>query len=162
MKVDIACLQETHMPSHESIRKWFASNKHCGTAILINNSFKIKQLIQDEGGRFVQVLVDFGEDQLNFISLYAPNCDAFFSPLTGLIDRTMPTFVCGYFNSVLDNDRDRLYCDSYTGAAASRTQDSGPALQNLLSYTETYRLWCTLHPTKTAILGCMCLLLLRP
>ncbi len=46
MKVDVACLQETHAPSHESIRKWFAnsgfrvvsssvSNKRCGSALLI-------------------------------------------------------------------------------------------------------------------------------
>ena len=131
MKVDVACLQETHAPSHESIRKWFAnsgfrvvsssvSNKRCGTAILIKDSLNIKQVIWDDAGRFVQVLVDFGEDQLSFISLYAPNRNpdrnAFFSSLTGLIDLIKPTFVCGDFNSVLNNDRDRLRRASYAGA----------------------------------------------
>ena len=165
MKVDVACLQETHAPSHESIRKWFAnsgfrvvsssvSNKRCGTAILIKDSLNVKQVIRDDAGRFVQALVDFGEAQLSFISLYAPNKNpdrnAFFSSLTGLIDLTRPTFVCGDFNSVLDNDRDRLRRASYTGAAASRAQESGPALHTLMSYTETYPLWRTLHPTQTA------------
>ncbi len=131
MKVDVACLQETHAPSHESIRKWFAnsgfrvvsssvSNKRCGTAILIKDCFKVKQVIRDDAGRFVQVSVDFDDDQLSFISLYAPNRNpdrnAFFSSLSGLIDLTRPTFVCGDFNSVLDNDRDRLRRASYTGA----------------------------------------------
>ena len=165
MKVDVACLQETHAPSHESIRKWFAnsgfrvvsssvSNKRCGSAILIKDSLNVKQVIRDDAGRFVQALVDFGEDQLSFISLYAPNKNpdrnAFFSSLTGLIDLTRPTFVCGDFNSVLDSDLDRLRRASYTGAASSRTQDSGPALHSLLSYTETYPLWRTLHPSQTA------------
>ena len=165
MKVDVACLQETHAPLHESIRKWFTnsgfrvvsslvSTKRCGTAILIRDCFKVKQVIRDDAGWFVQVLVDFDEDQLSFISLYAPNRNpdqnAFFSSLSGLIDLTRPTFVCGDFNSVLDNDRDRLCRASYTGAAASRAQESGPALQSLLSYTETYPFWHTLHPTRTA------------
>ena len=165
MKVDVACLQETHAPSHESIRKWFAnsgfrvvsssvSNKRCGSAILIKDSLNVKQVIRDDAGRFVQVLVDFGEDQLSFISLYAPNKNpdrnAFFSSLTGLIDLTRPTFVCGDFNSVLDSDLDRLRRASYTGAASSRAQDSRPVLQSLLSHTETYPLWRTLHPSQTA------------
>ncbi len=165
MKVDVACLQETHAPSHESIRKWFAnsgfrvvsssvSNKRCGSAILIKDSLNVKQVIRDDAGRFVQVLVDFGEDQLSFISLYAPNKNpdrnAFFSSLTGLIDLTRTTFVCGDFNSVLDSDLDRLRRASYTGAASSHAQDSRPALQSLLSHTETYPLWRTLHPSQTA------------
>ena len=165
MKVDVACLQETHAPSHESIRKWFAnsgfrvvsssvSNKRCGSAILIKDSLNVKQVVRDDAGRFVQALVDFGEDQLSFISLYAPNKNpdrnAFFSSLTGLIDLTRPTFVCGDFNSVLDSDLDRLRRASYTGAASSRAQDSRPALQSLLSHTETYPLWRTLHPSQTA------------
>ncbi len=125
---------------------------HChDDAILIKDSLTTKQVIRDNAGRFVQALVDFGDDQLSFISLYAPNRNpdrnAFFSSITGLIDLTRPTFICGDFNSVLDNDRDRLRRASYTGAAASRAQESGPALQTLLSYTETYPLWCTLHPT---------------
>ncbi len=64
MKVDVACLQETHAPLHESIRKWFAnsgfrvvsssvSNKCCGTAILIKDCFSIKQA---DSSRFLLIL----------------------------------------------------------------------------------------------------------
>ncbi len=176
MKVDVACLQETHAPSHESIRKWFAnsgfrvvsssvSNKRCGSAILVKDSLNVKQVIRDDAGRFVQALVDFGEDQLSFISLYAPNKNpdrnAFFSSLTGLIDLTRPTFVCGDFNSVLNSDLDQLRRASYTGAAASRAQDCRPALQSLLSHTETYRCGELYILRKQPIRGCTHLAPLR-
>ncbi len=165
MKADVACVQETHAPSHEPIRKWFAnsgyrvvsssvSNKRCGTAILIKDTFKIKQVIRDDAGQFVQVLVDLGDDELSFLSLYAPNKNpernAFFASLTNLIDLTRPTFVCGDFNSVLDEDLDGLRCASYTGGASSQVQESGPALQSLMAYTETCPLWRTLHPLHRA------------
>ena len=52
LKADVVCLQETHAPSHESIQKWFAnsgyrvvssccSNKSGGTAILVNDTYKV-------------------------------------------------------------------------------------------------------------------------
>ena len=50
----------------------------------------------------------------------------------------------------IDNDRDRLHRASYTDAGASLAQESDPALQTLLSYTETYPLWHKLHPMQTA------------
>ena len=144
IKFDVACLQKMHALSHESIKKWFAnsgfqvvsssvSNKHCGTAVLFKDSFKIKQVIWDDAGQFVQALVDFGE---SFILLYTPNRNpdrnAFFSSITGIIDLTRPTFVCGDFNSVLDDLDSLLYwcrCFACPGKL--------PALQILMSYTET-------------------------
>ena len=58
MKVDVACLQETHAPSHESMRKWFAnsgfrvvsssiSSKRCGAALLIRDSYSVSKVIRD-------------------------------------------------------------------------------------------------------------------
>ena len=161
MKVDVACLQETYAPSHESIWKWFAnsgfcivsssiSNKRCGTAILARDFLKVTKVITDDAGRFVQALVDFGEDQLSFISLYAPNCNlernAFFASLTGLVDLTHPVFVAGDFNSVLDNLLDRKRHPSFAGGESAHQQESGPTLQSLLSFTQTYPLWRTMHP----------------
>ncbi len=43
-----------------SCRRFF--NKRCGTAILIKDCFKIKQVIWDDAGWFVQVLVDFDDN----------------------------------------------------------------------------------------------------
>ena len=127
MKVDAACVQETHAPSHESIRKWFANSgyqvvsssiKRWGTAILIHDSFRVSKVIKDDTGRFVQALVDFGDDQLGFVSLYALNCNpernAFFVSLTGLLDLMCPVFVAGDFNSVLDNLLNRKRRNPYS------------------------------------------------
>ena len=107
MKVDVVCLQETHSPSHESARRWFANSgyrvasssltsKSAGVAILVKDIYKMKKIIKDEDGRYVQAVVDFGEGQASFISLYAPNRNparnVFFASLTGLIDFSRPTF----------------------------------------------------------------------
>ena len=73
MKADVACLQETHTPSHESARKWFANSgyrvasssftsKSAGVAILVKDTYKISRIIKDEHGRFIQVFIDFGEN----------------------------------------------------------------------------------------------------
>ena len=163
MKVDVVCLQETQAPSHESIRKWFANSgfrvvsssisaKRCGTALLIREPYSVTTVIRDDGGRFVQALVDLGDDQLSFVSLYAPNKNSernsFFASITGLIDLSRPTFVCGDFNSVLDSGLDRNRHPSFTGSASAAIQESGVALQSLLSYTQTYPVWRTLHPAS--------------
>ena len=165
LKADVVCLQETHAPSHESIRKWFAnsgyrvvssccSNKSGGTAILVNDSYKVIKVIKDDAGRFIQTIVDFGEDELSFISLYAPNKNpernTFFSSLTNLIDLSRPVFVAGDFNSVLDSVLDRKRRPSFVGGPSARTQESGPALEALMSFTQTYPLWRTLHPGRIA------------
>ena len=87
IKVDVVCLQETHSPSHESARKWFANSgyrvasssltsKSAGVAILVKDQYKITKIIKDENGRYVQAVVDFGEGQASFVSLYAPDFDS--------------------------------------------------------------------------------------
>ena len=112
MKTDIVCLQETHAPSHDTIKKWFANsgyrvasschtNKSCGTAILIKDSFSVNKIIKEDAGRFVQVLVNFGDDQLSFASLYAPNKNpernTFLLSLADLIDLSRPVFISRRF-----------------------------------------------------------------
>ena len=150
MKADIVCLQETHAPSHDTIKKWFANSgyrvvsscythKSCGTAILIKDSYSVNKIIKDESGRFVQVLVNFGEDQLSFVSLYAPNKNpernTFLLSLADLIDLSRPVFIAGDFNSVLDPLLDRKRRLSFVDGPSSRFQESGVALQSLLQQT---------------------------
>jgi exonuclease III len=158
MRVDFACLQETHASSHESIRKWFCnsgfkvvsssvSNKSCGTAIIVRDTHKVNKVIRDEEGHFVQVHLEADEHLLSFVSLYAPNKNPdrnwFVSSVPERIDLSRPTFICGDFNSVLDSALDRKRRSSYTGSQAAQYQESGPALQSLLSATQTYPLWQT-------------------
>ena len=164
MKVDVVCLQETHAPSHESIRWWFRNsgfhaasscftNKSGSTAILVKDTYKIHKIIRDNAGRFVQALVSLGDESLSFISLYAPNQNpvrnTFFTSLP-LIDLTRPVFVAGDFNSVLDSALDRKRRPSFSDSANAHAQETGPALEALMSFTQTYLLWRTLHSQRIA------------
>ena len=130
---------ETHSPSHESARRWFANSgyrvasssltsKSAGVAILVKDTYKITKIIKDEDGRYVQAVVDFKEGQASFVSLYAPNrnpaCNVFFAQLTGLMDLSRPTFVAGDFNSVLDPAKDRMRDPSYVAGPAAQQRES--------------------------------------
>jgi exonuclease III len=130
------------------------SNKRCGTAIFIKDNYKVTQVSRDDEGRFVQAIVDFDGDKLSFVSLYAPNKNpernSFFSSISEMIDLTRPTFVCGDFNSVLDSNLDRKRCASFVGSSSAAHQESGQALQSLLSATQTFPVWRTFHPSQTA------------
>ena len=164
MKVDVVCLQETHSPSHEFARKWFANSsypvasssltsKSAGVAILVKDNYKITKIIKDEDGHYVQAVVDFGEGQASFVSLYAlnrnPARNTFLAPLTGLIDLSRPTFVAGDFNSVLDPQLDRMRDPSYVAGPGAQQRESIVALESLVSFTQTYPLWRQLHPGRT-------------
>jgi exonuclease III len=136
------------------------SNKRCGTAIFIKDNYKVTQVSRDDEGRFVQAIVG---DKLSFVSLYAPNKNpernTFFSSISEMIDLTRPTFVCDDFNSVLDSNLDRKRRASFVGSSSAAHQESGPALQSLLSATQTFPVWCTFHPSQesfAAISGMAC------
>ena len=171
MKADIECLQGTHAPSHASIKKWFAHSSYCvasschtnksaGTAILIKDCFKINKIIKDDTGRFLQVLVNFGEDELCFISVYAPNKNpernTFLTSLTNLINLSRPVFVAGNLNCVFNSQLDRKRHPSFSDGASARAQESGPALEGLLAFTQTYPLGATYTLVALRTLGCTC------
>ena len=125
------------------------TNKSCGMAILIKDSYSIFKIIKDDAGRFVQA-INFGEDQLSFVSLYAPNKNpernTFLLSLADLIDLSRPVFLAGHFNSVLDPLLDWKRRPSFVEGPSSRFQESGVGLQLLLQQTQTYPLWRELHP----------------
>ena len=120
------------------------TNKSGDTAILVKDTYKIDKITRDDDGRFVQALVSLRDESLSFISLYAPNKNparnTFFTSLTGLIDLRRPVFVAGDFNSVLDSALDHKRCPSFIDSASARAQESGPALEALMSFTQTYPL----------------------
>ena len=162
LKADIICLQETHAASHAVLRTWFkdsgyavasssVSNKQVGTAILVRSCHELNKVWRDNAGRFTQVEVRMGEESVRFASLYAPNRNPernrFLGSLPDFMDLEVPTFLCGDFNSVLDPDLDRLHPPSYQGKAPRTSAESVAALQSLLSYTSTYPVWRSQHPT---------------
>ena len=165
MKVDVVCLQETHAASHSTMQGWFRhsgflvassslSNKRCGAAVLVRDCHKLKQVRRDDVGRFVQAEIVLADQTLSFVSLYAPNKNPernrFLASLPELIDFKHPIFVCGDFNTVLDESHDRKRRASYVGSSAARAQESGPALHSLLAATHTFPVWRTRHPTAMA------------
>jgi exonuclease III len=163
MKADIVCLQETHASSHSSILSWFhhssfrvasssLSNKRCGVAILVNDTYNFTQVRKDDDGRFLKVEIDIEGNKLRFVSLYAPNKNPArntFSSLPDFIDLAVPTFICGDFNAVLNPDLDRRHHPSYAGPSQGATaRESVAALESLLSATHTFPVWRTRNPTE--------------
>ena len=163
MKADVICLQETHAASHGILRTWFKdsgyavasssfSNKKVGTAILVDSKHQIGKVWRDNAGRFTQAEVLMGEERVRFASLYAPNRNPernrFFGSLPDFMDLEVPTFLCGDFNAVLDPDLDRRHPPSYQRQAPNLSAESVAVLQSLLSYSGTYPVWRTQHPTE--------------
>ena len=97
----------------------------------------------------MQALVSLGDESLSCISLYAPNRNparnTFLASLTGLIELVRPVFVARGFNSLLDSALDRKRHPSFTDSVSACAQESGPALEALMSFMQTYPLWRTLH-----------------
>ena len=62
------------------------------------------------------------------------------------LDLSIPTIICGAFNSVLDPDLDRLHPPTYQRQAPSLRIKNIPALKSLMSSTQTFPVWRTLHP----------------
>ncbi|WP_369124235.1 endonuclease/exonuclease/phosphatase family protein, partial [Streptococcus pyogenes] len=164
-KADVVCLQETHAASHGDIRSWCRnsgftvasssiSNKRAGTAILVGSQHQVHQVWRDEEGRLTQVELSIGEHRFRVVSLYAPSRNParnqFLRSVSDYLDLSIPTIICGDFNSVLDPDLDRLHPPTYQRSAPSPHAESIPALQSLMSSTQTFPVWRTLHPNVRA------------
>ena len=65
-------------------------------------------------------------------------------------------------NKNLDPVLDQKRRPSFVDGPSARFQESGVALQFLLQQTQTYPLWCDLHPGHILISGRMGLVPLRP
>ena len=165
LKADVVCLQETHAASHRVLCSWFRnsnyavasssiSNKRAGTAILVSNQHQLHQVWRDDEGRLTQVEVSVGEQRCRVVSLYAPNKNPsrnkFFVSVADFLDLSVPTFLCGDFNSVLDPTIDRRHPPSYQRQAPSRGAESIAALQSLMSSSHTFPVWRTFHPNVRA------------
>ena len=161
LKADI-CLQEIHAASHAVMCAWlkdsgysvassFISNKQVGTAILVHSRHELDKVWRDNAGRFTQVEVRMGKESIRFASSYAPKRNPernrFLGSLPDFMDLEVPTFLCGDFNLLLDPGLDGIHSPSYQWKAPRTSAESVAALQSLLSYTNTYPVWRSQHPT---------------
>ena len=117
---------------------------------MVSSKHHLDKVWRDDAGRFVQVEVGIGEQVLCFVSLYAPNINLsrnkFFALLPDLMDMCRPTFFCGDFKPVLDPNLDRRHPRSFQRPAPNCSAESVTALQSLLSATQTFPTWRSLHP----------------
>ena len=66
------------------------------------------------------------------------------------MDLSGPTFVAGDFNAVLDPLLDRMRDPTYVAGPSAKQREGVAALESLMSFSQTYRLWRHLHPGRTA------------
>ena len=117
----VACLQETHALSSDELSQWFSrfgylclgsfgSSHSCGVAILYRPVLSCSALC-DFDGRFVLGEFTFRDSVFRVACCYAPNRnpdrDAFFHRCIDSIDPSVPTLLCGDFNTVPDRFIDR-------------------------------------------------------
>ena len=118
----VVCLQETHAVSSSELSSWvsrfgylctgsFGSNRSCGVAILYRSVLGCRDILCEFDGRFVLAEFEFRESVFRVACVYAPNRnpdrDEFFVHCVDHIDPSVPTLLCGDFNTVLDRLMDR-------------------------------------------------------
>ena len=160
LSVHIACLQETHCTSSREAQQWFSSygfssivspgSVHsCGSVILYRPSFTLTNSWTDEEGRFA--MAEFKKHEVTFrvACVYAPNRnparDDFFQTSTQRIDPSVPTVVCGDFNTVFDRTLDRRGSDP-----SDYSRESSQALASLFQECCILDTWRYLHRKEIA------------
>ena len=141
VKADFICLQETHSTSAAEFLSWVkaesemsnnlqnysvlslpGSLRSSGVAILFRPTFKlVSSHIGNNGRVIIAQFSDISGDPAPFqiTNIYGPNRkqlgEEFFEEILPLMDPSLPTVLCGDFNTVPDANLDRVGCntDSY-------------------------------------------------
>lgn len=158
--LDFACLQETHVVNPSECASWFSSYgflsvvspgswHSCGTVILFRPTYTLINSWTDDAGRFV--MAEFRRHDIVFrvVSLYAPNRnperDDFLSFCASKIDPSVPTLICGDFNTVFDRSLDRRGSN-----VSDVSRESSVALCSLFRDCGVIDIWRSLHPATVA------------
>ena len=135
-RFDIILLQETHWTSDiemEIRRDWggeiffnYGSHSARGVAILVNShlEYNVKQTRSDNEGRVLNILLDFEEQTINIVNVYAPSTDSqrriFFAALERFLSSDYVNIVGGDFNCIFD-----IRMDKFGGDLGARQSASG-------------------------------------
>ena len=156
---DVVCLQEAHCVSDVECQSWFRSSgfqsvvspgtqKSCGCIILFRPCLSLVKLSSDDAGRFVLCEFRLQEKLFRVVSLYAPNRnparDQFFELVPPRVDPTIPTVVCGDFNTVWDRSLDRA-----GSVAADTSRESSSTLAWLFEECCVIDIWRYMHPSSS-------------
>lgn len=132
-KPDLVCLQETHSTSSQEFSAWIfaetlngnnpvgytclsspGSNRSRGVAVLYKPTFTILDHLPDECGRSQIIHLSLFAVKFQLVNIYGPNKkndgSEFFASLLPQLDASLPTVLCGDFNTVVDPYRDRRNC----------------------------------------------------
>ena len=92
------------------------SKKSYGCVVLFPPPLSLVQSSTDEEGRLFQCEFSFHDQSFRVVSLYAPNRNPvrnqFLEQLADEVDPSIPTLLCGDFNTVFDRNLDRSGSDS--------------------------------------------------
>ena len=156
---DVVCLQEVHCVNDVECQSWFRSSgfqavvspgskKSCGCIVLFRPSLSLVKFSSDDNGRFVLCEFRFHNKLFRVVSLYAPNRnparDQFLDLVPSWVDPTVPTVVCGDFNTVWDRSLDRA-----GSATADTSRESSDTLSWLFDECCVVDIWRYLHPSSS-------------
>ena len=156
---DVVCLQEAHCVSDVECQSWFRSSgfqsvvspgsqKSCGCIILFRPSLSLVDFSSDDAGRFVSCEFCLQDKSFRVVSLYAPNRnparDEFFEQVSSWVDPSVPTILCGDFNTVFDRSLDRAGSD-----ASDTSRESSSTLSHLFDVCCVIDTWRYFHPSSS-------------
>ena len=148
---DVVCLQEAHCVSDVECQSWFRSSgsqKSCGCVILFRPSLSLVDVSSDDAGRFVSCEFRLQDKSFRVVSLYAPNRnparDQFLEQVSSWVDISVPTVLCGDFNTVFDRSLDRAGSD-----ASDTSRESSSALLHLFDACCVIDTWRYFHPSSS-------------
>ena len=164
LSASVVCLQETHAVSFADLQSWFSrfgflcagsfgSVHSCGVAVLYRPVFECKSVKCEFDGRFVLVELAFRGAVFRVASIYAPNRNPdrndFFVRCANAIDPSVPTLLCGDFNTVFDRVVDRRGSCPF-----DVSRESSAMLFSLFSDCCVVDIWRVLHPGVSAFSWC--------
>ena len=156
---NVVSLQEVHCVSDAQCQSWFlssgfqsvvspGSNKFCGCIILFCPSLTLVKVSTDDVGRFVMCKFCFHGKSFPVVSVYAPNSnparDQFLEQVGFWVDLSIPTILCGDFNTVFDRSLDRVGSDP-----TDTSKESSLALAHLFDACCVIDTWRYLYPSSS-------------
>ena len=165
----IVCLQETHSTSQAEFDEWLANESNHdnnkpnykalsspgttrsrGVAVLYHPSLTVIHSASDSQGRLQVIHFSLHSRPFQFVNVYGPNQKqpgvTFFQSILPLVDPSLPTIVCGDFNTVVDTTIDRIGCNPHSPWAYNWPHTLAALTTNL----DLVDIWRQRHPHERA------------
>ena len=156
----VVCLQETHAISLTELSSWvsgygylcvgsFGSHRSCGVAILYRPVLLCHSVVCEFDGRFVLAEFGFRGSVFRVACAYAPNRnperDSFLHQCVDHIDPSIPSLLCGDFNTVFDRLTDRRGSCPF-----DTSRESSSLLSSIFRDCCVVDIWHVRHPSASS------------